>query len=202
MSTDVPAIEIRFRDVLLGSDEGRRHIAFFSAIPDALVPWMAPFWWESSRLFALDLPVSQLPITELRQFLAVPYWRASKSSDLFQLTARDVLADPETHATHWQRTLAVDLRYPLTCYRMGERLLLLDGFHRLLKAQATGVDSLPVMVVPEMEIDSVLVRDGFLGELNTIRNRWIAHQGDLIPTYRRIARSIRAEHPAGTFPDW
>jgi hypothetical protein len=39
-----------------------------------------------------------MAMTGLRPFLAVPYWRTGKHSGLFQLTARDVYADPATHA--------------------------------------------------------------------------------------------------------
>jgi hypothetical protein len=197
-----PDIEDRVRDALMNSEEGRRHVAFFSAIPDGLIPWMAPFWWHLDRLLALDLPVSHLPMSELRQLLAVPYWRAGENSRLFALNALDVLADPQTHAGHWQRTLASDLRYPLTCYRLSDRLTLLDGYHRLLKAEATGVESLPIVIVPETQVDGLLIREGFLGELNAVRNAWIGREAELIPTLRRVARAVRAAYPAGTFPDW
>lgn len=202
MTEPVNAIEARCRDILLGSDEGRRHIAFFAAIPDDLIPWMVPFWWNLDRLLALDLPVVHRPMTELRQFLAVPFWRAGANSGLFELDGWGVLAHPEAHADHWQRTMQADLRYPLTCYRLSDRLTLLDGYHRLLKAESTGIESLPTVVVPETQVEDLLVRQGFLGALNAMRDTWIDSSAELVPALRRGARAIRADYPAGTFPDW
>ena len=202
MITGHRSLEDRCRDILLASDEGRRHVAFFSTVPDDLLPWMVPFWWHLDRLLALDLPVSHMPMSALRPFLSVPYWRDGKHSGLFQLNAWDVLADPETHADHWQRTIDTDLRYPLTCYPLGDRLTLLDGYHRLLKAEATGVESLPVVVVPESQVDGVLIREGFLGELNALRGAFPGRSSELVPTLQRTARSLRDGHPQGTFPDW
>ncbi|MGB3330960.1 MAG: hypothetical protein WBA46_18490 [Thermomicrobiales bacterium] len=202
MTAGDTSLDQRCRDLFLASDEGRRHVAFFAAVPDALLPWMVPFWWHLDRLLALDLPVAHLPMTALRPFLAVPFWRAGIHAGLFQLNAWDVLADPVRHADHWQRTMAADLHYPLTCYRLGDRLTLLDGYHRLLKAEATGVDSLPIVVVPEGAVDGLLVRDGFLGELNALRDASGPRAPDLVPTLRRVARALRDEYPAGTFPAW
>ncbi|MGC4105280.1 MAG: hypothetical protein QM753_02845 [Thermomicrobiales bacterium] len=196
------AFEARCRDVLLTSDEGRRHVAFFAAIPDDLIPWMAPFWWNLDRLLALDLPIAQQQMSELRQFLAVRYWRAGQRSGLFHVNAWDVLAHPEIHADHWQRTMDTNLCYPLTGYRMHDRLILLDGYHRLLKAEATGVESLPIVTVPESKIDGVLIREGFLGELNAMRDVWPTRTSEFVLTLRRVARAIQREYPAGTFPDW
>jgi hypothetical protein len=44
LTTESFIIENRCRAAVMGSAEGRRHIAFFSAIPDDLIPWMVPFW--------------------------------------------------------------------------------------------------------------------------------------------------------------
>jgi len=196
------ALEDRCRRALLGSEEGRRHVAFFAAIPDMLLPWIVPFWWHRDRLFALELPILHRQMTELRPFLSVPTWRAGRNAGLFQLTGWDILANREKHADHWQRTMAADLRYPLTCYQLPDRLTLLDGYHRTLTAEATGVESLPIVIVPPEMVDDLLIRDGFLGELNAIRASAIDRDQDRIPTLRRVAQKLRAEHPEGTFPDW
>lgn len=61
------------------------------------------------------------PDGQVAPLLAVPFWRAGRQSGLFQLNAWEVLADPGRHADHWQRTMAADLSYPLTAYRLDDR---------------------------------------------------------------------------------
>lgn len=193
MTTDL-APEIR--QLLLASAEGRQHVAFFAAIPDQLIPFMAGFWWDQDRLFALDLPTEMMAMNDLLPFLDAPYWRPGRNAGLFQLTARDVQTDPVTHADHWERTLAADLAYPLMLFRGDERVVLMDGYHRLLKAEVQQVTSLPVRIVTATHLPAILLRDGFLGELNRLTSP------ALIPTLREIARDLIATHPAGTFPAW
>lgn len=184
------------RRLFLDSPEGRRHVAFFAAIPDALVPHMAPFWWHMNKLLTLDLPVDDVAMTDLRPFLDVPYWRAGAHSHLFQLSARDILADTVTHADHWVRTMAADLSYPIVLYHQDGRTILLDGYHRVLKAEYLSLDSLPARVVPEEIVPTILVHDGFLGELNRLR----LHTPNLIADARRVARELKMTCPDGTFP--
>lgn len=188
----------RIETLFLDSDEGRRHVAFFAAIPDDLLPWMAPFWWDLSNLLALDLPAQTMLLDDLAQFLDVPFWRAGAQSGLFQLTARDVAADPVTHADHWQRTMATDLSYPITLYDNDGQLILLDGYHRLLKAHHLGVTALPARIVPESSVPHILNNDGFLGQLNALRTT----TPDLIAELRHTARHLIATSPPGTWPAW
>jgi hypothetical protein len=191
-------IESVLKGLFLDSPEGRRHVALFAAIPDALVPHMAPFWWHMDKLLALDLPTDDVSMTELRRFLDVPYWRAGAHAGLFQLSARDILADPAAHPDHWARTMAADLAWPITLYHEDDRAILLDGYHRVLKAEHLGMDTLPARAVPDEILSTILVHDGFLGGLNRLR----LHTPSLIADARRVARELKATSLEGTFPDW
>lgn len=184
--------------LFLGTNEVRRHVDFFCAIPDALVSYMAPFWWDLDKLLALDLPVRNVAMSDLDVFLAVPFWRASAHAGLFQLNACDVRADPVTHADHWARTMATDLAFPIMLYGNADHRVLLDGYHRLLKAHHLGIDALPAMLVPEAAVPGILMQSGFLSDLNRLR----AHSPNLIDDLRRVAHELMASLPAGTFPEW
>lgn len=62
------------------------------------------------------------------------------------MTPNQVRENPERFATHWQRTIDSDLRFPIHLLQR-ERLTILDGVHRLLKADAQGRQSIPVHIV-------------------------------------------------------
>jgi hypothetical protein len=190
-------VSASLKRLFFDSGEGRRHVAFFAAIPDALVPYMAPFCWHMDKLWALELPVVDLAMIDLRELLNVPYWRAGANSSLFQHSARDVLSDPATHANHWARTMATDLAYPIMLYQENGRRIL-DGYHRLLKAESMGVSTLATRVVPEELVPTILIENGFLGELNRLR----LHTPRLIADARQIARELKVTLPDGIFPDW
>lgn len=173
-------------------------MAFFAAIPDAQVLHMEPFWWHMDKLLVLELPVADVAMTDLRAFLEVPYWRASTHSQLFQLFARDILADPLMHTDHWRPTMDADHSNPIMLYHQNGRNILLDGYHRVLKAESLGMDVLPASVVPDEVVPTILVHDGFLRELNRLR----LHTPSLIADARRVARELKATGPEGMFPDW
>lgn len=56
----------------------------------------------------------------------------------FAVSPTGVRAEPATYAAQWRRTLAADLAFPIHLLD-GERPIVLDGLHRLLKADVLGM---------------------------------------------------------------
>lgn len=102
------------------------------------------------------------------------------------------------HAKHWAQTMAAELDYPIMLMDYGDRRYLLDGYHRLLKAETLEMSHLPAKFVPEEVLSTILIQNGFLGELNQLRPL----TPNLIATARQVALDLQESLPEGTFPEW
>lgn len=90
--------------------------------------------WETREIWGIEAPRRALPIREIEWHLDWPFFSSSPPLPLFDLKPRDVLANPREHTKHWNRVLAADLAFPIDVTTFGDRLVILDGFHRLLKS--------------------------------------------------------------------
>lgn len=120
------------------------------AIPIELQPWLLPIDWDREQLWQLDLAGSRLPLEELRWHLELPWWR--HDGLWFQVTPSQFRADPTAYPEHAQRIARADLSYPLHVVRRRERWLILDGIHRLLKADTCGYETIEVLTLTAVDI--------------------------------------------------
>jgi hypothetical protein len=112
------------------------HHPFPLAIPPLLKEYILDFHWDVELLHGLDLPTAEVPLAELAHHLDLPFWRYDRP---FQITPRQVLADPVKYHEQYARTLSADLRHPLDVVRRPDgRITVLDGIHRLLRAELEG----------------------------------------------------------------
>src|SRR4051812_23937572 len=110
--------------------------ALIDLVPAELRDVVLNIAWDNEALYALSLPVEHLVVADQRWQLDLPWWRDGER--LFAATPNQVRIAPHRHAAQWQRTLAADLRYPIHVVDNGGRLTILDGVHRLLKADEAG----------------------------------------------------------------
>lgn len=128
------------------------------ARPEVLQDKLYDFWWDAEKLHSLELPTRTLTTKEFLWHLDLPYWKHEGKP--FQLTPRQVMEASQLYEEQHERTLATDLRYPIIVREdpPNDRLLILDGVHRLLKAVIVGLSELQVAVfddklVPLIEHD-------------------------------------------------
>ena len=129
----------------------RHHL--FGEIPTALCGWLLPIDWDRERLWALDLPRRSLELEDLRWHFDLPWWR--RDGIWFQVTPREFLADPTAHPEHAGRVANADLSYPLHVVRRRQRWLILDGIHRLVKAQMLGLSEIHVSTLAPGDIGKI-----------------------------------------------
>lgn len=122
----------------------------FAEIPTALRDWLLPIDWDRERLWALDLPRRRLELEELRWHLDLPWWR--RAGVWFQVTPREFLAAPAAHPEHAARVESADLSYPLHVVPRHRRWLILDGIHRLVKAEMLGLTDLLVSTLTPADV--------------------------------------------------
>jgi hypothetical protein len=104
------------------------------------------FPWELDRLLALDLPLEEVLVRDFVWLLDLPFWR--EHGEWFALTPNQVRERPDEHVEQWARMLRADLDAPVHITERHGRPVIIDGVHRLLKADIVGRHRIPARRVP------------------------------------------------------
>ena len=64
------------------------------------------------------------------------------------MTPNEVLSAPDVHAREYLRVQTADLSFPIEVFQRRDKLMILDGIHRLARALSQGRDSIDVRFVP------------------------------------------------------
>ncbi len=111
------------------------------------------FHWEEEKVWALNVPVEEMHISDLEWHFNIPFWWTR--SGFYNLTPNEVLANPEKHKNEFERTMQSDLKYPLDIMLWKGRWLLLDGLHRLVKSKQLGLEKVKVRKIPKEAIPQI-----------------------------------------------
>lgn len=119
--------------------------------PSGYPPIIRRYWysidWEVDDLWALDLPVVTVPIDRLLWHLDVPVW-PDPDGNPYCVTPREVMSDPVRHTAEHARIMAADTLFPLEVIERDDRLMILDGIHRLTRLWSEGAAAIEVRLVP------------------------------------------------------
>lgn len=107
------------------------------------------FNWDIRKVWALDLPVVEMPVKELAWMFEIPFWDSYKTKPI------DVANNPKGHKDQYKRTMATNLSHPLDIMFWKGRWLMLDGLHRLLKAHILGLKTVKVRKIPVSLISQI-----------------------------------------------
>lgn len=112
------------------------------------------FSWSEEKVWALDVPVEEMEITELAWHFAVPFlW---EGGGVYNLTSQEVIDNPAAHQTEYDRTMKADLAHPIDIMQNKGRWLILDGLHRLMKAEILSMDKVQVRKIPRERIPEIV----------------------------------------------
>lgn len=109
--------------------------------------------WDIDKLWALDLPIQQVTVEELAWLLDLPLWQ--QDGTRFQVSPAQVRADPGRFPDHLRRVMTSDLRHPIHLVKHNGRLVVLDGYHRLLKAAIEGRSEIDASVLSQRDLESI-----------------------------------------------
>jgi|GEM_PF-897217 len=123
-------------------------------LPAELNGLVYDFWWDHKKLHALELPLLECATGELLWQLDLRWWQYRDKP--FRLTPRQVWESPDAFHEQYQRTLAADLAYPIIVREAGERKIIIDGIHRLLKAAMQSIPVLQVAIFSDDLIPHIL----------------------------------------------
>ena len=115
---------------------GAKPFELWELIPAAMRGVLLNIRFDRDALWRLRLPVCDVPVGELRWQLDLPWWR--HEGKYFAISPNAVRAEPERYQLHWQRTRDADLSFPIHLVATTPVLRILDGVHRLLKADCEG----------------------------------------------------------------
>ncbi len=105
-------------------------------------------WAEQARVFVM-------PTRELSWHLDVPLWSSTIDEPLFDLRPRDVLNDPRRYPEQWLRLRTANLNHPLDLMWTTDRLVILDGIHRLARLAYEGIPEARVRRIPRSAIPRI-----------------------------------------------
>lgn len=111
------------------------------------------FSWSEEKVWALDEPIRSMPIAELSWHFDIPF--LNEGDDVYNLSPREVIEHPEAHATEYERTMRADLTYPIDIMQNKGRWLILDGLHRLMRADVEGAAEVRVRIIPRERIPEI-----------------------------------------------
>lgn len=104
--------------------------------------------WDVPSIWALELPVQVISIKSLEWHMDVPVWSDADGAP-YTTSPNQVLRNIEDNKGEYERILNVDLSYPIDVFRFKNRLMILDGIHRLSQTIRLGLDTVSVRYVPE-----------------------------------------------------
>jgi hypothetical protein len=120
------------------------------ATPAALTDAFPKFAWNVDELWRVNRPARNHPVTDFDWLMSLPLWRWR--GQRFVLAPAQVLADRNTYRAHVDKAWAADLSYPVHVTFHNERWVILDGYHRLLKAHLLGVRTIPAVEVTPADL--------------------------------------------------
>jgi hypothetical protein len=116
-----------------------------SEVPPSVRETMPAFEVDPQLLRALRGAVESIDVRDAAWALELPIWPLGQKP--FAVTPRFVLANPGVAPEHDRRLREADLGVPVVALRHRGRTVLLDGYHRLAKADMSGVTALPARLL-------------------------------------------------------
>lgn len=114
--------------------------------------------WDVRALWDLTGPVEAFPIDALRWHYEYPWW-TDNDGRFFSLTPAQVLAAPGTYPHHERRIRDAELTFPVHVVCIEERWQILDGMHRLVKADQLGHTTIDAVVLTPADVAKIIVTD-------------------------------------------
>lgn len=144
-------IELSDNDEIVFTDEWQ--VVVKKDIPQIIKDVGFDFNWSEEKVWALDVPVEEIPINLLTWHFDVPFlWE----NGVYNLKPQDVIDNPDAHKEEYERMMKADLIHPIDVMENKGRLLILDGLHRLMKASVLEMGKVKVRKVSRELIPKIL----------------------------------------------
>ena len=125
------------------------------SIPSELRGVMLEVAWNQSKLWSIRYEPDLVAVDDLRWHLELPWW-SGDDGEWFRVRPADVMAAPARFPVHAARIDNADLAWPVHVLRRRDRWLVLDGIHRLAKAELAGVASISAIRLHAADLAEVV----------------------------------------------
>lgn len=122
-------------------------------IPESVLEYGFDFDWDEKDVWKLDYPTQEIVIEMLEWHFNIPFW--NWNNEWYVLKPNDVINNPEKYKTQYDRIMESDISYPIDVMPNKERLVILDGLHRLVKCKLLGMNKVKVRIIPRSEIKNI-----------------------------------------------
>lgn len=129
------------------------NLLIMAKIPKIIEEVGFDFDWSEKKVWALNIPLEKIDITELEWHFEIPFWNTKNG--YYDLKPNEVINFPEKHKEEYERTMKADLSHPIDIMQNKGKWLILDGLHRLAKAKILGKTKVEVRKVPRDMIPEV-----------------------------------------------
>lgn len=110
------------------------------------------FGWSEEKIWKLDVPAEEMDINELTWHFDIPFlWE----DGVYNLKPQEVIDNSEEHKREYERTMRADLSHPIDIMENKGRWLILDGLHRLMKANILKMKKVNVRKIPRKLISEI-----------------------------------------------
>lgn len=120
--------------------------------PEHFPHFMADYFnlrWIIEDLWELDLPILEAKISQFVWHLEFPFWASSPPDLIFDLSPQQVLNAPSQYPEHIERISTAAVQFPIETALFGNRLVILDGIHRLVNKIQAGHTHIQYRVIPQ-----------------------------------------------------
>lgn len=106
-----------------------------------------PFWRDNKKLWALDVPVEEMKITEFSWMLKIPFWEDREGNIV--ILPQEVIDHPDKYPEHLDRITKCDTSFPIDIMKNKKgKWATLDGLHRIVKLIMGGKTTVRVRKIP------------------------------------------------------
>jgi hypothetical protein len=91
------------------------------------------FDFDETLLYDLNLPVEEIPISNLLSNADILYLEKENTDD-WNLSPAELIKNFNKENSHSKRVLKADANYPVCIYNFKNQWIILDGVHRFTKA--------------------------------------------------------------------
>lgn len=130
-------------------------------LPEILKPIYFDFHWSQKKLWQLNIVPSSLEIKDLVWAFNYPIWASDFPKKKFDLRPNDVLFNLEKYQKHKVKIEIADTSCPIHVLLWKERLLIIDGFHRVCKLIIAGEKIVKAKVLSEHDVVKIQPDDEY-----------------------------------------
>ena len=122
-------------------------------ISQSVLEYGFDFDWDEKDVWKLDYPEQEISIEILEWHFDIPFW--NWNNEWYVLKPLDVINNPIKYKSQYDRVMQSDITYPIDVMMNKDRLVILDGLHRLVKCKLLGMNKVKVRIIPRSEIPNI-----------------------------------------------